>query len=179
MRWHAQSEYLRQLAADASGLRDYWQKLSDLDRRQTKVAAAAARSFLKLGGERQAANIIATSLAQEWSQDLVLLYSECAGPENVKLISQAEAWLPAHSDDAVLLLVLGRLCIAEKLWGKAQTYLEASLALEETHTAHVLLGEILGRTGETEKANAHLATAMRLALRELQDNNRVGAASVP
>ena len=43
----------------------------------------------------------------------------------------------------------------------------------------MLLGEILGRTGETEKANAHLATAMRLALRELQDNNRVGAASVP
>lgn len=171
LRWHAQSECLRQLVSDGKGLRDYWQKLADTDRRQTRVAEAGARSFLKLGGERQAAEIVAASLEEEWSQDLVLLYAECAGSDNVKLIQQAEAWLPAHSDDAVLLLALGRLCIAEKLWGKAQTYLEASLALEESPTAHVLLGEILGRQGNTEKANAHLAAAMRLAMKELQRKN--------
>jgi HemY protein len=168
LRWHAQSEHLRSLAGDAKGLRDYWQKLSDGDRRQTRVALAGARCFLKLGGERQAAEVIAASLEAEWSEDLVLLYGECTGGDNVKLIQQAEAWLPAHSDDAVLLLVLGRLCIAERLWGKAQTYLEASLALDETHTAHVLLGEMLGRIGETEQANAHLAAAMRLAMKVLQ-----------
>jgi HemY protein len=169
LRWHAQSEHLRQLAADAKGLREYWNRIPDADRRKTRVALAAARSFLQLGGSRQAAEIISASLGEEWSDELVQLYGECTGSENVKLIQQAEAWLPGHSDDAVLLMVLGRLCMAERLWGKAQTYLEASLALEESHTAHILLGEMLGRIGETDKANAHLAAAMRLAMKALQE----------
>ena len=169
LRWHAQSEYLRELYADSKALRDYWQQLPEQDRIQTKVAAAAARSLLQLGGERQAAEILAAALDHEWSDALILLYGDCVGSDTVKLIRQAEAWLQVHSDDAVLLLVLGRLCMREQLWGKAQTYLEASIALHEGHTAHVLLGEMLGRLGETDRANVHLAAAMRLALKELQD----------
>jgi hypothetical protein len=41
--------------------------------------------------------------------------------------------------------------------------------VENTHSAHLALGEMLGHLGETGQANAHLAAAMRLALDRLQD----------
>ena len=57
--------------------------------------------------------------------------------------------------------------ISEKLWGKAQTYLEASLALDPHWRTHVALGELFASIGRTEQANAHLASALRLALEAL------------
>ena len=64
------------------------------------------------------------------------------------------------------------LCERESLWGKAQTYLEASLALDNHWRAHLALGELLGRLGRDEAANAHFATALKLTLAELQRSNR-------
>ena len=76
-------------------------------------------------------------------------------------------WL-RHSQDATLLYALGKLCERESLWGKAQTYYEASLALDNHWRAHVALGEMLGRLGRDDRANAHLAIALKLALAELK-----------
>ena len=47
-------------------------------------------------------------------------------------IERAESWLKQHPDDAALLLTLGRLCAQQELWGKAQSYLDASIAVEPT-----------------------------------------------
>jgi HemY protein len=72
-----------------------------------------------------------------------------------------------HSDDATLLYALGVLCERAQLWGKAQTYLEASLALDDTWRTRVALGELFGRLGRDGEANAQLAAALKLALSEL------------
>jgi HemY protein len=66
------------------------------------------------------------------------------------------------------LYALGMLCERESLWGKAQTYLEASLALDNHWRAHVTLGEMLAKLGRQDEANAHLAAALKLALAELE-----------
>ena len=62
------------------------------------------------------------------------------------------------------------------LWGKAQTYFEASLALDDHWRAHVALGEMLGRLGRDEAANGHLASALKLALAELKPPAPLGFA---
>ena len=62
---------------------------------------------------------------------------------------------------------LGRLCERAQLWGKAQTYLEASLALDNSWRANLALGEMQANLGRTDEANAHLAAALKLALAEL------------
>ncbi|MBS0321032.1 MAG: hypothetical protein JSR18_10865 [Proteobacteria bacterium] len=163
---HAQA--LRQLAHDAGGLRDYWQRLPDADRLSTRVADAAARSFLALGGDREAAELIARSLDAHWDPKLVLLYAECRTTDTSRLLENAERWLSAHSQDASLLYALGKLCERAQLWGKAQTYYEASLALDNGWRAHVALGEMLGRLDRADASNAHLAAALKLALAELR-----------
>jgi len=40
------------------------------------------------------------------------------------------------------LLTLGRLCAPLELWGKAQSYLDASIAIEPTYTAHLVLAQL-------------------------------------
>ena len=163
VRVSAQSEQLKLLAHDASGLRDYWGRLGDNVRVHPKIARAAARSFMQLGGEREAADILAQSLEREWDSDLVELYGECQLGDATRQLEQAERWLVSHNQDAVLLRVLGTLCQRQQLWGKAQTYLEASLGVDNTWRAHLALGEMLGRLGRDAEANAHFVAALKLA----------------
>jgi len=164
----AQREQLRSLAHDASGLRDTWNRLPEATRTQPKVARAAARSFLQLGGDREAVEIIAASLEREWDSELVDLYGECTLPDATHQLEQAERWLVVNSQDATLLRVLGTLCQRQQLWGKAQTYLEASLALDNNWRTQLALGEMLGRLGRGDEANTHFVAALRLATDELK-----------
>ena len=164
----AQREQLRALAHDASGLRDAWNRLPEATRTQSQIARAAAQSFLQLGGDREAADIIARSLERAWDSDLVELYGECRLGDPTFQLEQAERWLGAHNQDASLLRVLGTFCQRQQLWGKAQTYLEASLALEDNWRAHLALGEMLGRLGRDDEANAHFVAALKLATDELK-----------
>ena len=167
LRAAAHADALAALATDANGLRAYWNKLSDADQRRPRVARSGAMSFLALGGDREAAAIIGASLEREWDSDLALLYSRCRPADGSKQLREAERWLAAHSDDPALLHALGVICRDQELWGKAQTSFEASLALEDTWRTRLALGEMLGRLGRTDEANAHLAHALKLATAEL------------
>jgi HemY protein len=163
--------HAQELAAridDASGLRAYWGKLSDAEQRMPKIARAAARSFLAQGADHEAAEILARSLERQWDSNLVALYAVCRLADATPQLEQAERWLAAHSGDAELLHALGVLCERAQLWGKAQTYLEASLALRDSYRTHVALGELHARLGRDREANAHLAAALKLALAELE-----------
>ena len=83
--------------------------------------------------------------------------------------SRPSAGSPQHNQDATLLHALGVLCERAQLWGKAQTYFEASLSLEPRTRTHVALGELFARLGRDGEANAHLAAALKLALADLKD----------
>ncbi len=168
IRASAHADVLRTLSHDAAGLRDYWSRVPEADRVITRVARAAAQSFLVLGGDRDAAQILAHSLDAHWDPELVALYAECRTADSTRELETAERWLPAHSQDATLLFALGRLCERAQLWGKAQTYYEASLALASGWRTHVALGEMLARLDRHDAANAHLAAALKLALAELR-----------
>lgn len=167
---HAQA--LAAYRVDAAGLRAYWSRLPEADRLKPKVARAAATSFLALGGDREAAEIIVRCLERDWSSDLVVLYAQCRTSDSTRQLETAERWLAAHDHDATLLYALGMLCERESLWGKAQTYFEASLALDDHWRTHVALGELHGRLGRTELANTHLAAALKRSLTELDHSRR-------
>ena len=168
LRASAHAEALAELRHDAAGLRAYWNRLADADRVSPKVARAGAASFLTLGGDREAAEIVTKSLERTWDPDLVALYAECRTADSTRQLETAERWLSTHSQDPALLLALGRLCERESLWGKAQSYYEASLALDDHWRTHVALGELHARLGRTEAANTHLAAALERTLRALR-----------
>ena len=64
--------------------------------------------------------------------------------------------------DASLLLALGRLCQQQRLWGKAQSYFEASLALGPSPQAHLELARLFDQLERTEEANVHFRQSVAL-----------------
>jgi HemY protein len=63
----------------------------------------------------------------------------------------------------VLLLTLGRLCMRQELWGKAQSYIEASLALQPTQEGHMALAALMERLGKPQEAGRHFRRSAELA----------------
>jgi HemY protein len=172
LRASAHAEALAGYRHDAVGLRTYWSRMPDAERQVPKVARAGAKSFLALGGDREAAEIIVRSLDRHWDSELAVLYAQCRAADPTRQLEVAERWLAAHDRDATLLYALGMLCERESLWGKAQSYFEASLALDDHWRTHVALGELHGRLGRTDLANTHLAAALKLSLTELDRPSR-------
>ena len=78
-------------------------------------------------------------------------------------IERAEKWLRAHARDPALLLALGKLCMRQALWGKAQSYIEASIALEPTHDGHMTLAALMEKIGKPQEAVLHFRKSAELA----------------
>ena len=153
---------LNRKAQDATALSAYWKQLPAETRVDSAVAATAARYHLALGGNAEAQAIIEHSLEREWNPTLVALYGEAAGADAVPQIERAEKWLRAHARDPALLLTLGKLCMRQGLWGKAQSYIEASLALEPTHDGHMTLAALMEQIGKPQEAVQHFRRSAEL-----------------
>jgi HemY protein len=154
---------LNRKAQDAGALSTYWKQLPSDMRVDSAVAATAARYHLALGGNAEAQAIIEQALEREWSPSLIALYGEAAGADALPQIERAEKWLREHARDPALLLALGKLCMHQGLWGKAQSYLEASLALEPTHDGHMTLAALMEQIGKPQEAVLHFRRSAELA----------------
>jgi HemY protein len=168
VRHYALAENLKRKALDTRALEDAWRRVPQQEKANHRVAAAAAQCFIALGGCARAHAIIEEALAQEWDSDLVGLYAECDGADTLARIERAEGWLKDHPDDVVLLLTLGRLCAQHELWGKAQSYLDASIAIEPTYSAHLAAAQLHERLGNAEAAHRNYRASLDLALAQLR-----------
>jgi HemY protein len=170
LRRQALIESLKRKAVDDKSLRDYWDRLPAEDRHDPRVAATAAQSFIALGSCQDAHRIVEDGLERQWDSALLAIYSECLGTDVRQQLERAEMWLGQHPRDAVLLLTLGRLCARQGLWGKARSYLEASLSIEPTHSAYLELGRLLEREGKPAEAAAEYQKALEVTLEQLKQH---------
>ena len=154
---------LNRKSQDTAALEGYWKTLAADMRLDPTVAATAARYHLALANHAAARAIIEQALEREWHPGLVALYGEAAGPDALPQIERAERWLRVHARDPALLLALGKLCMKQGLWGKAQSYLEASLALEPTHDGHMTLAALMEQLGKHQEAVQHFRRSAELA----------------
>jgi HemY protein len=152
---------LRQRGDDERFLLEYWKKVPEALRSDALVARAAAEAFVRAGGADTALEIITSALKRGWDEGLARLYGSIRGSDPQRQIEQAEKWLAERPRDADLLLALAELCSAQELWGKAQSYLEASLAVAPSTEAHMRLAELKEKTGQTGAACAHYREALR------------------
>jgi HemY protein len=154
---------LNRKAQDASALVAYWKQIPADVRGDTSIASTAARFHVALGSTAEAQTIIEGALEHAWDAGLVALYADCAGTNALPLIERAEKWLRANARDPALLLTLGKLCMRQELWGKAQSYIEASLALEPSHDGHMTLAALMEKLGKPQEAVRHFRRSAELA----------------
>jgi HemY protein len=169
IRRKAHQQALAQRQADAGQLLDYFQSLPKKER-APRLALAAARSLHQAGADDAAAEIVENAIAaqagdDDWLPELAALYGQLASPPGKALIARiarADDWLRQHPEDSQLLLALGRICARQQLWGKAKSYLEASLSIHASREAHLALARLLDALQETEAANRHFRLAAEL-----------------
>ncbi len=166
IRQQAWLEKLRQ-QEDLEGLSACLKEMPADLKRRSKVTSTAARALIRHGGYPLAQQLLSDSLNAQWDSELVALYGDCrpadgASGEVLKQIEQAEKWLNQHRDDAGLLLALGKLCLHQGLWGKAQNYLDASISVAPSHAAYTALGQLAERLGKADQAFKYYQSAMAL-----------------
>jgi HemY protein len=142
-----------------------WESVPRSQRVRPRIAATAARAFMQLGDCRKAHRIIEDALEHGWDGTLALLYGECLDKDALDRLERAERWLKDRPGEAELLLTLGRLCVQRELWGKAQSYLEASLATQPSQAAHIALARLHERLGREAEAGRHFRASADLAQR--------------
>jgi HemY protein len=158
----AYAENLKRRAENDRGLQEYWKNIPADSKLDPWVARAAARAFMQRGGHDSALDVLESALNREWSEELVVLYGEVRGSSPTRQIEQAEKWLNAHPRDAQLLLTLAQLCSVQELWGKAQSYLEASLAIAPSAEGHIRMAELKTQSGQPGEACRHYQKALAL-----------------
>lgn len=167
-RRHAWRQLIERQSGDATGLAALWKRVPERYRRETSVAAAAAGAFHGQGLTAEAQAVIERSLDEEWDSGLASLYGECRSADTLRQIERAERWLSQHHKDGALLLALGRLCAQQQLWGKAQSYFEASVAVEPTYSAHLELAQLNDRLDRPDDARKHYRASLELAVGQLR-----------
>lgn len=160
LRQQAWMEQLRAQPQEQKTLQALWKTIPAEFKLRPNIAAIAAEHFIKLGDCKNAQQLLKDSLNKQWSSDLVRLYGDCKMPNNVGQIEQAEIWLKDHSQDAGLLLALGKLCMHHELWGKAQSYLEASISLSPSRAAYNALAQLAEKLQKPEEAARYSQLAL-------------------
>jgi len=163
-------ELLARSADDPGAFERRWRGIAPGDQVQPRIAAAAARHATALGKAALARDILERALGAEWSAALIAAYSllpqgiDAAqrGAEARLRIERGERWLVERSRDADLLATLGRLCAQAELWGKARSFLEASLSFEESRAAHLELARLDEQFGQHADAERRYRRAAEL-----------------
>ncbi|MEH6548459.1 MAG: heme biosynthesis HemY N-terminal domain-containing protein [Pseudomonadales bacterium] len=131
-------------------LEDAWQQVPKTLRNNPVILSAYCQQLVARGEFDSAEKLLRKSLRKQWDESLADLYGQVNGPAPAKQLQYAEEWLGEHSNNPVLLLTLGRLCLANQLWGKAREYFEASLRAQECPEVCAELGRLSAHLGEQQ-----------------------------
>lgn len=155
------------LSDNPGSLRSFWAGQS----RTLQTDPAMLAAYVAYNQGRDTGNemelLVRDFLKEDWDETLAHAYAGLEVDDPLKLLTQAEHWLNQRPRDPVLLLTLGRLALRGRLWGKARSYLEASLGLKETPEGWQELGALLEHLHEPDAAKEAYRKGLSLAVQVL------------
>lgn len=159
----AYEDLLSNRSHDVESIRQVWSRIPDIHRKEPFVASRAANAFSARGLHDDARFIVEKALLANWDERLVRAYrasaAEVGSSALLTQIENCEVWLTERPTDAELALTLGSLCLRQKLWGKAQRYLDQALsdasAPAIVQEAHLKLAQLHEALNQTAEAAAH------------------------
>jgi len=127
------------------------------------LVAALVIKLRHIGRHDLAEAKLRRQINRRWSEKLVSIYGTLVADATTQL-TVAEAWLVDHPDTPELLTALGRICAGNQLWGKARTYFEKSLALQQQPDCLYQLGLVHRQLGETGKSAECFERGLKLVV---------------
>lgn len=149
-------------------LESAWKQIARKKRRKENLVLDYARHLVSLNEAELAMKAIDTCLTQhkdeEWEQDLLSMFGNLETQDPAKQLTTAEKWLKYKNNNPALLLMLGRLSLKAKLWGKARSYLETSLDIQPHADTYQELGNLLEQMGEQDKAREYYRLGLGMGI---------------
>jgi len=143
---------LLQTATEFSVLADIWSRIPEGHRENEEVLSMYVTRLLQLGESNLAEPLLRHSLRKQFSESLLAFYGKVDCVEPNRQLDLVESLLVEHERNFIVLLTAGRLCLRNKLWGKARSYFEASINAHPSAEAYNELGNLLDRMGESAAA---------------------------
>ncbi|MBP9540638.1 MAG: heme biosynthesis protein HemY [Vitreoscilla sp.] len=162
--WVAYRQLLAQ-CHDAKALKICLKRIPEADQKGG-LSVEIAERFQQLGLYAQAAKWAKTHYPL--NRDVALLNvlfessASLSDKEQQQAFEAADGWLKTYREDTDLLLALGEAAYQRQLWGKAQSYLEASLSQHPSIQAHLALAKVFKATEQKALAEQHQAAALAL-----------------
>jgi HemY protein len=157
--------------ADARDTEQQWKSLPRDVREDPVVVGAYARTLDAQGAAPLGEKALRRLLAHDESGDIALIYSGLEVNLQAQL-DNVERRLIEHQDEPKLQLAAARLCEKLKLWGKARSHLEHSIALLPSAEAYADLARLLEEMGEHDAAQAAYRNGLDRALKRDAEGDR-------
>ena len=133
-------------------LNEVWRSISRKLQRHFYLTEVYITERLKFEDTTDCEILLRDSIKRQWDTALVRLYGLVVGADKNKQLTIAESWLQNHARDAVLLLSLGRICMRNKLWGKAKDYLQESIDAQPNPEAYYEFAKLHEHEGRDDAA---------------------------
>ena len=148
-----------------------WQQIPKSTRDDADLLSLYINYLINNDNHNEAESLLRSYLSRHWRESMVRLYAQLNTSKPQQQLETAETWLHNHSRSASLLLVLGKLCIKSKLWGKARNYLETSLSIKPLPETCLTLAMLLDdKMEDASKVQALYRQGLKLAVSEGQGN---------
>lgn len=143
-------EFLTLIKQDNENLiTDFVQNLPKELKQNASINCVYVEYLISIHKEMQAANLLKTLLQKKQDICLIIAYTKLNQDFlDLKFIES----LPKNNNPAIYKYCLGKICIAKKLWGKAQTYLEESININPSREAYQELGLLFEQENKLTEA---------------------------
>lgn len=150
-------------AADLAELKAVWEGTPVDVRALAEVSRDYAAGLARLNADAEARGFIEQQLAQRWDAVLVKLYGPLHTEDPIAQLAMLERWLQEHGEQPALLETAGQVCLKNKLWGKARSYLEAVIDTAPTPGAYLELARLCELTQQPAEAQGFYKAGLELA----------------
>lgn len=129
--------------ADKKKIETVWQQIPKRLKSNSELLMLYVSHLIKQKDVDNAEALIRNYLSNKWQSEMALMYANLTASDCKKQLETAETWLHNQPRNAVLLLVLGKLCLKCQLWGKARSYFESSIGIKPIAETYLELAKLL------------------------------------
>lgn len=150
---------------DVEALKSLWKDVpSDLKARPDMIVEYAAQ-LQNQGLTEEAEDLLIAALDTNLDDQLLAGLSSQSVKDPTAMLAKMEVWAEDQPENAALLMAMGRVCLQDKLWGKARSLLSQSIARQPSAEAFQTLAALCEETEAPDEALAAYKAGLNLSLK--------------
>lgn len=152
-------------AGNLNQLHTIWEQADRAQREEPDLLREYVRSLVRLNADAEALALIGAALNRRWDAGLMQLYGGLQAADPLGQLAAVEQWIGRYGEYPEVQLAAGQVCLRNKLWGKARSYLDAAVRQAPTPAAYLELARVCEATQNRAEAEKYWRMGLELASR--------------